>query len=94
MILTRGNGHAINQEMFHVSNKLSGYKNRRPYLKDNVELFHCVKSLQIWSFSGPYFPVFVLNTEVYGRIQYEYRKIRTRKNPVFGNFSRSDLLIH
>ena len=66
MILTRGKGHAINQEMFHVSNKLSGYKNRRPYLKDNVKLFHCVKSLQI----------------------------RTRKNPVFGNFSRSDLLIH
>ena len=47
MILTRGKGHAINQEMFHVSNKLSGYKNRRPYLKDNVKLFHCVKSSRI-----------------------------------------------
>ena len=33
-------------------------------------------------FSGPYFPVFGLNTEIYGvnlHIQSEYRKIRTRK---------------
>ena len=43
-------------------------------------------------FSGPYFPVFVLNTEINGvnlRIQSEYRKIWTRKNSVFGHFSRS-----
>ena len=43
-------------------------------------------------FSGPYFPVFGLNTEIYGVnicIQSEYRKIRTRKNSVFGHFSRS-----
>ena len=43
-------------------------------------------------FSGPYFPVFGLNTEIYGvnlRIQSEYRKIRTRKNYAFGHFSRS-----
>ena len=42
--------------------------------------------------SGPYFPVFGLNTEIYGvnfRIQSEYRKIRTRNNSVFGLFSRS-----
>ena len=42
--------------------------------------------------SGPYFPVFELNTEIeYGnlRIQSEYRKIRTRNNSVFGHFSRS-----
>ena len=26
----------------------------------------CVKSVQIRSFSGPYFPVFGLNTEIYG----------------------------
>ena len=45
-------------------------------------------------FSGPYFPVFVLNTEIYSvnlRIQSEYRKIRTRKNPAFGHFSHSVL---
>ena len=43
-------------------------------------------------FSGPYFPVFGLNTEIYSanlRIQSGYRKIRTRKNYVFGHFSRS-----
>ena len=41
---------------------------------------------------GPYFHAFGLNTERYGvslRIQSECRKIRTRKNSVFGHFSRS-----
>ena len=45
--------------------------------------------------SGPYFPVFELNTEIYSvnlRIQSEYRKIRIRKNSVFGHFSRSDTI--
>ena len=35
-------------------------------------------------FSGPYFPVFGLYTE-----RFECGKIRTRKNSVFGHFSRS-----
>ena len=42
---------------------------------------------------GPYFPVFGLNTKIYGVnlcIQSEYRKIQTRKNSVFGHFSRSE----
>ena len=41
-------------------------------------------------FSGPYFRIFWLNTEIYSvnlRIQSEYRKIRTRNNPVLGHFS-------
>ena len=45
--------------------------------------------------SGPYFPVFGLNTEIYSitlRNQSEYRKIRTRSNSVFGHFSHSDKL--
>ena len=44
-------------------------------------------------FSGPYFPVFGLNTEIYGknlRIQSEYRKIPIRKYSIFGHFSRSN----
>ena len=44
-------------------------------------------------FFGPYFPVFKLNTEIYGvnlYIQSEYRKIRTRKTSVFVEFSRSE----
>ena len=42
--------------------------------------------------SGPYFPVFGLNTEIYFvilRIQSKFRKIRTRNNCVFGHFSHS-----
>ena len=45
--------------------------------------------------SCPYFPVFGLNTERYGRslrIQSEYRKIRIRNNSVFGHFSRNLML--
>ena len=44
-------------------------------------------------FSGPYFPVFGLNTEFYQlnlRIHSEYGKIGTRKNSVFGYLSPSD----
>ena len=55
---------------------------------------HCVKSFQIRSFSGPCFRVFGLNTQIYSvnlRIQSEYRKIRTRKNSVFGHFSHNGL---
>ena len=45
--------------------------------------------------SGPYFPVFELNTEIYSvnlRTQSEHMKIWTRKNSVFGHFSRSDTI--
>ena len=45
-------------------------------------------------FSGPYFPAFGLYTKRYGvfvLIQCECGKIRTRKNSVFGHFSRSVL---
>ena len=46
-------------------------------------------------FSGPYFPVFGLNMEIYSvnlRIQPEYGKIWTRKNSVLGHFSHSEKL--
>ena len=39
--------------------------------------------------SGPYFPVFGLNTEIYGvnlRIHCEYRKYGAEKNPYFETF--------
>ena len=45
------------------------------------------------AYSGPYFPAFGLNTEVYCvnlHIQSEYGKIWTRKNSVFRHFSRSN----
>ena len=45
---------------------------------------HCVKSIRIQSYFGPYFPAFGLNTERYEvslRIQSECGKIRTRITP-------------
>ena len=38
-------------------------------------ILHCVKSVGIWSFSGPHFPALGLNTD--------------QKNPNYGHFSRS-----
>ena len=55
---------------------------------------HCVKSVQMRSFF-PYFPVFGLNTEIYGvnlRIQSEYGKIQTSRNSVLWHFSNSVFL--
>ena len=51
--------------------------------------FHCVKSVRIRSYSGPYFPVFELNTKRYSvslRIQSKCWKIRTRIIPNTGAF--------
>ena len=38
-------------------------------------VFHCVKSVYIRSYSGPYFPAFGLNTEIYSNL---FRNIRQR----------------
>ena len=43
----------------------------------------------IWSISGPHFPTFGLNTEIYSanlRIQSKWRKMRARKTPNTDNF--------
>ena len=45
---------------------------------------HCVKIFCIRSFSGPYFPAFGLNTDIYKinlHIGSECGKMRTRKTP-------------
>ena len=45
---------------------------------------HCLKSVRIRSYSGPYFAAFGLNTERYSvslRIQSEYGEIRTKITP-------------
>ena len=63
-----------------------------PQVKGKNNVLHCVKSVQIWGFFGSYFPVFRLNTDIYGvnlRIQSENRKIRTRKRSVLRHFLRS-----
>ena len=46
--------------------------------------FHCVQSVRIWSCSGPYFPVFGVNTERYSvslLVQSQCGEMRTRITP-------------
>ena len=62
-------------------------------MNDTVFASKSEKYYKYGVFSGPYFPEFGLDTEIYGvnfRIQSEYRKIWTRSNSVFGHFSRSE----
>ena len=71
----------------------------RQYIKIRINIsLWCTawKLSKCGAFSGPYFPVFGLNTEIYGvniGIKSEYRKIRTRKNSLFERFSRSGCLL-
>ena len=54
---------------------------------------HYVKSVQIRSFFGPYFPAFELNTDRYEvslRIQSKCETMRTRQSSVFGQISHND----
>ena len=58
---------------------------------------HYVKSVHIRSYSGPYFPVFGLNTERYGvylRIQSDCGKIRTSITPNTDTFYAVSITIH
>ena len=61
--------------------------------KSELENLHCVKSIRIWSFPGPFFPSFGLDTkrsERSLRIQSGYGKKLTKKiNSEYGHFSRS-----
>ena len=57
-----------------------------------LKTYHWVKSVQRQSFFWSVFSCFGLNKEIYSvnlLIQSEYRKIRTKKNSVFGHFSHS-----
>ena len=56
-----------------------GYTHEKTSYLPDVVNEHCVKSVHIRSFFG----------SVFSCIRTEYRKIRTRKNSVFGHFSRS-----
>ena len=69
---------------------------RFPYNSNNGKRLTAEKVLKYGVFSGPYFPTFGLNTEKYEvslRIQSECRKIRIRKNFVFGHISHSDYIV-
>ena len=51
--------------------------------------FHCVKIVRIWSYFGPHFPAFGLNTERYSAslcIQFKCGKMRTRITPNMDTF--------
>ena len=68
----------VMESIFHLGLKLM-----------KVKLSHSLKSSRIWSYSGPHFPVFGLNTERFGvsvRIQSECGKIRTRITPNMDTF--------
>ena len=56
---------------------------------------HCVKTVRIRSYSGPYFPAFGLNTDRSGlslRIQSECSKNKDQVNFEYGHFSCSESL--
>ena len=61
--------------------------------KKVINTYHTAQKMSKYGvFSGPYFHVFGLNTEIYSadlRIQSKYGKIRTRKNSAFRYFLRS-----
>ena len=65
------------------------------WILNRQKFFECCNSDAAWKvskygvFSGPHFPVFRLNTEIYGNVQSEYRKMCTRKSSVCGHFSRN-----
>ena len=75
------------------------YSLLRSYNLNSLNFWPCNTAQKVSKYrviSGPCFPVFGLNTEIYSvnlRIQSEYRKIQTRNNSVFGHFSRSAWLI-
>ena len=59
------------------------------FVKINFNSLHYVQSVYIRSFYFPYFPACEMNTEIYSanhRIQFECRKIRTRKTPNANTF--------
>ena len=80
-----------------VINSIGEYTDRSKF-SSNVYFSrgtHCVKSLRIWIYSGPYFPAFGLNTERYGEpfiIQYKWRKTQTRITPNIDIFYAVTLL--
>ena len=77
--------HKQTSSTFYISNDVDGG------LKNN----HCVKSVRIRSYSGPYFPAFGLNMERYSvslHIQSKYGKMLTRITPNMDTFYAVNVL--
>ena len=64
------------------------------FAKRNTNRKHkyCVKSVRVWSYSGPYFPAFGLNTERYGVSPYSVRMRENtdQNNSEYGHFLHSE----
>ena len=54
---------------------------------------HWVKGDHTWSFSGPYFPAFGLNTETSGDLEMQMWKNANLKNSKYGHFSCSEIQV-
>ena len=66
---------------YYVGHK---YQMQKTFAIKYLQHYHCVKNVRIWSYSGPYLPVFGLNTErcsISFGIQFECRKIWTKITP-------------
>ena len=90
---------ALTGDSFKRLNEICDVISNCPWKCGRARIMKLTKTNTAWKvfkyrvFSGPYFPVFGLNTEIYGvnlRIQSKYRKMRTRKNSVFRHFSCSE----
>ena len=57
----------------------------------NGNLSYCVKSVRIWSYSGPYFPAFGLNTERGAECGVRMRENTDQNNSEYGHSLRSEL---
>ena len=61
-----------------------------------MDYLHCVKSVCIWSFSGPYFPTLGLSQERYSISPYFFRTRENadHKDSKCGHFSRRVSALH
>ena len=72
------------QILVHLEEFCNGYLVTGNVSKTFSNQLHCVKSVRILSYSGPYFPAFGLNTEKYSvslHIQSECGKVLRRVTP-------------
>ena len=89
--------HKKSGKVMEILRLISSQKQGSSYLKllarsNSAKYWYCVKSVQIWSFSWSVFSRIRLNSYIYSvnlRIQSKYSNIGTRKNFVFGPFTRS-----
>ena len=83
-------------ERKRIKTQISEYlENEKSFLDEINHIFHSFWKATAWKeskygvFSGPYFSIFRLNTEIYGvnlHIQFKHGKILTRKNPILETF--------